>query len=287
MRHTRTSSLFALLAIVFMLAAPGCETLDKVLNSVDGPQASLAGASLSDLSTQGATLDFEVDVTNPYSVPLPLTSLSYDLSSKGSTFLTGAAPIAGTVPARGTRTITLPANVRFSDLMSALSGVRPGQVVPYDAGLTLSVDAPGVGPLELPLRQRGELPVPAVPEVKLAGIEWSELSLTNAKAVLKFDVRNTNQFRVDLSALDTSLALGGRDIGRTSIREALGLGPGKRGTLEAPISFSPVQFGASILNMLRGANADYRLDGAIEGATPFGPITLPFERAGRAPLSGG
>ena len=61
MRHARPSILIALLALFSLLASPGCETLDKVLSNVDGPQASLAGASLSDLSTQSVTLDFEVD----------------------------------------------------------------------------------------------------------------------------------------------------------------------------------------------------------------------------------
>lgn len=287
MRAIATPIFAVLLVAALSIPFAGCETLDKVLESADGPQASLAGASISDLSVQGATLDFEIEVINPYSVPLPLTSLSYDLSSRGSPFLTGAAPIAGAVPARGSRTITLPARVRFADLFSALSGVRPGQVVPYDAGLTLSVNAPGVGPIELPLRQRGQLPVPNLPEVTLAGVQWRELSLTNAEALLRFDVRNTNQFRVDVSALDSALELGGREIGRTTISQSLRLAPDERATLETPISFSPVQLGAGLMNLLRGQSAPYRIRGVIEGDTPFAPVSLPFEREGRAPLTGG
>jgi len=287
MRRLPRTARALMLALPLLILAPGCETLDKVLKGVDGPQASLTSATLSDLDTESVTLDFDIDVTNPYAVPLPLASISYDLASRGTPFLTGAAPLSGSVPARGTKTITLPARVRFSDLLSALSGVRPGQVVPYDAGLKLSVDAPGVGPIELPLRQRGELPVPAVPDVQLAGMNWEELSLTNAKAVMRLNIRNTNQFPLDLSALDTSLKLAGRNIGQTSIRDALSLGAGKQGTLEVPISFSPVQFGASILSVLRGDNADYTLDGAIKGATPFGPVSLPFARSGRTSLTGG
>ncbi len=278
-------------ALVFCIPAfilsTGCGSLDTILNSADGPQASLARASLSDLDAQSVTLDFEVDITNPYSVPLPLASLSYDLASRGTPFLSGSAPLSGSVPARGTKTITLPARVRFSDLLASLSGVRPGQVIPYDAGLKLSVNAPGIGPIALPLRQKGELPVPAVPDVRLAGLSWDELSLTSAKAVMRLDVRNTNQFPLDLSALDTSLSLAGRDIGRTSIRQALSLGAGKSGSLEVPISFSPIKFGASILSVLRGSAADYSLNGSVEGGTPFGPINLPFNRSGRTSLTGG
>ncbi len=287
MRTIARPQVALLLCLPVLALAVGCETLDKVLLGADRPQASIVGASLSDLDTQSVTLDFDVDVRNPYSVPLPLTSLSYDLASKGTPFLKGSAALSGTVPAGGSRTITLPARVRFSDLLASLSGVRPGQVVPYDAGLKLSVDAPGIGPIALPLRQKGELPVPAVPDVRLAGLNWEELSLTSAKAVMRLSVKNTNQFPLNLSALDTSLSLAGRNLGRTSISEALRLNAGKSGTLDVPISFSPMQFGASILGILRGESADYSLDGAIQGATPFGPIKLPFARSGQTPLTGG
>ena len=284
----RTLARAAVTAAAVLLAIPnlGCESIGSVLDGLDRPSASIASARLSDLDTQSVTLDFDVEVLNPYAVPLPLTSLRYDLASSGAPFLTGEAPLSGSVPARGRQTVTLPARVAFNDLLATLSGVRPGQVVPYDAGLTLSVDAPGVGPIDLPLRRSGELPVPAPPAVSLASLEWEELSLTAARAVMRLDVTNTNDFRLDLASVDTSLRLAGRDIGSTSIREALRLGAGETGALEVPVSFSPISFGAGLLGILQGASADYALDGRVAGSTPFGSIELPFERAGRAPLTG-
>lgn len=285
--RTLARTLIASAALLLVLPSLGCETLGSVLKGLDKPQASIASARLSDLDAQSVTLDFDVEVLNPYAVPLPLTALRYDLASTGAPFLTGEAPLSGSVPARGRKTVTLPTRVAFNDLLAALSGVRPGQVVPYDAGLTLSVDAPGVGPIELPLRQSGELPVPAPPAVSLASLDWDELSLTNARAVMRLDVTNTNEFPLDLGSMDTALKLAGRDIGSTSIREALRLGAGETGTLEVPLSFSPISFGAGLLAILQGANADYALDGSVKGSTPFGPIELPFARSGRAPLTGG
>ncbi|MFI4898529.1 MAG: LEA type 2 family protein [Phycisphaerales bacterium JB059] len=285
--RTLARTLIAFAALALLLPTLGCETLGSVLEGLDKPRASIASARLSDLDAQSVTLDFDVEVLNPYNVPLPLTALRYDLASAGAPFLTGEAPLTGSVPARGRKTVTLPTRVAFNDLLAALSGVRPGQVVPYDAGLTLSVDAPGLGPIELPLRQSGELPVPAPPAVSLASLDWDELSLTNARALMRLDVTNTNDFRLDLGALDTALKLAGRDIGQTSIRDALRHGAGETGSLEVPIAFSPVSLGASILAVLRGDSADYAIDGAVRGATPFGPIELPFERTGRAPLTGG
>jgi hypothetical protein len=47
-------------------------------------------------------------------------------------------------------------------MLSALRGVRPGSKIPYNAELGLSVDAPGLGPIRLPLKKEGELVLPTI-----------------------------------------------------------------------------------------------------------------------------
>ena len=54
-----------LLCLPVLALSLGCETLDKVLSNADRPQASIVGASLSDLNAQSATLDFDGDIRNP------------------------------------------------------------------------------------------------------------------------------------------------------------------------------------------------------------------------------
>ncbi len=278
---------FVCLCLGSLLATPGCETLNSALAGVDRPTASIRGVSLGGLSLEGATLDFDVEVRNPYPVAMPLTTLRYDLASGGEAFLAGESALSGSVPAGGSRVVTLPAPINFASLLSSVKGVRPGQVVPYDAGLTMVVDAPGVGEIELPLRKKGELPVPAAPEVSLAGITWDELTLSKASATASFDIRNTNQFALALAGLESDVSLGGRRLAGASVDDALRLAGGQRGTVRVPLSFSPLDLGAGVLNLLRGTNADYRVNGALRGSTPYGPIELPFDRSGRVPMRGG
>jgi LEA14-like dessication related protein len=263
----------------------GCETLQGIVDSSPRPSANITAARLSDLSLDQVTLDFDVEIENPYSVALPLTDLTYSIASGGDAFLSGAAPIAGSVPARGSKTITMPARISFAEVLNIVAGVRPGAVVPYTADLDLSVDAPGVGVMNLPLKQKGELPVPAVPSVKLESVDWENLSLRSASALLKIRIENTNSFPIDLAGFDYGLSLAGADVIDAKLRNAASLAPGEGAVLEIPISVSPSDLGMSAFRMLTGDGAGYTLGGSMDASTPFGPITLPFNVTGQTPFT--
>ena len=62
-----------LLAVALALASGGCAELRRTLG-MDTPSAQVAGAALKDIGLEAATLVFDVEVTNPLAVPLPLTT---------------------------------------------------------------------------------------------------------------------------------------------------------------------------------------------------------------------
>ena len=272
--------LSTLLLALLLLTSTGCETVKSVLAGMDKPSASISGVRLQGLTLDSATLVFDVDVSNPYTVPLPLVNVAYGLSSKGSKFLDGTADVQGSVPAKGTKTIQLPATVAFSSLLKSVSGVKLGSIVPYTAELGLSVDAPAVGRLTLPIKKEGELPIPTVPSVDLQSVQWKSLTLQNAEAVLKLNVVNNNEFPVDLSKIAYSLSLSNTQIISTSLGKAAAFGKGGSATLDIPISLKPANLGIAAFNMLTGKGAGYSINGLMDVTTPFGPMNLPFERKG-------
>jgi LEA14-like dessication related protein len=275
------------LTVAAIMAFPwsaGCETLSEIVSSMDKPTADVVGASLRDLTLEGAGLDFDVEVRNPYAAALPLVNLEYGIASSGTPLVSGAAPLSGTIPAGGSRVVTLPAHVTFADALAALGGVRPGAVVPYEADLTLSIDAPGVGPIGLPLSHAGELPIPAVPEIDVQHMTLGQVSLDEVAAVLRMRVRNTNQFRAALSSMDYRLALGGTPVAQSTVTRGLSLEPGASGELEIPLSFSPMRAGTAILGLLRGDEAGFEMTGSMALDTPFGAMTVPFDQRGVMPL---
>ena len=268
-RCCRTASLGVFAAIVLAVLA-GCSA----------PSAKLAGVSLTDIDLQSVTIVFNVELTNPNASALPLANVDYELSSQGNSFFTGEAPLQGEVPARGTKTVSLPAKIAYAQLLTALANVKLGSVLPYKAQLGLSVNVPILGKLRLPVSREGNLPVPAAPGVELAGVKWDKLTLDNAGGVFTLHLTNRNQFPLELETMSYSLMLGTMDVARSSLARPVALGAnGGEGTMEIPLSFSPRKFGLAALGMLTG-NRGYSLSGEIVVKTSYGPMRMPFARSG-------
>ena len=262
----------------------GCASLEDAL-AFGKPSASILGVSFKDVGLEAATLLFNVNVENPYSVPLPLVNVDYGLASGATPFLSGKADLQGAVPAQGSKTVSVPATVKYAELLKVLEGVRPGAVVPYEAELGLSVKPPVAGPLRLPLKKQGQLPVPTVPEVSVQEVKWDKLSLNEAGGRFRLNMVNRNQFPVTLSKLQYALSLGGAEVANSSIQKAVALAAdGGAGTIDIPLSFSPKKFGLAALRMLTGKEGAYALKGSLEVNTPFGPMTLPLDKVGSAAL---
>lgn len=273
------AALLAVVPLIAMLA--GCGDLANALN-LQKPGARITGVQLKDIDLTAATLLFDVELKNPYSVPLPLVNVDYGLASRETAFLSGKADLQGSVPAGGTKTVSVPAAVTYSKLLNALKGVKLGSVVPYKADLGLSVDVPAAGPLRLPLSKEGQLPVPAPPDVQVEQIQWQKLTLDSAGGTVKLRVANRNEFPVELGKFAYGLALGEVEVARSSIAKPLALAAnGGAGSIEIPISFSPKSAGLAVFRMLTGSGSGYKLTGDMNVQTPFGPMRLPVEKLGK------
>lgn len=268
------------LTIVILLLG-GCQAMDRLAK----PSASIKGVHLQDFTLQAATLLFDVEVANPYSVPLPLADIEYRLASAGKTFLSGQAPVSGSVPAGGKRVLPVPARVTFSDFLAIMENIHPGELVPYSAALGLTVQPPGVGPLHLDLNKEGEFPIPTVPEVSLDRVEWQTLTLDQAGATLHVRVKNTNRFPIDLSRLAYALNLGGTQVAQSAVEKKVAFAAGNENVLELPMSLSPKRLGLAVFNVLLGSGSGYALKGSLDLDTPFGPIKMPYEKSGETTFS--
>ena len=136
----------------------GCSSL----TNLQRPTASVAGMSVGNVDAQGFTMNFDVNLDNPNSVALPLAAADYKLGLGGVQVLDGRAKPAGSVPANGSRTVTLPVKLTYEHLLSAGQSIRAGGGdVPYDldAGLSFDTGNPLFGALRVPLRHSGTLPL--------------------------------------------------------------------------------------------------------------------------------
>ena len=161
--------LILLLLFLMTFFFTSCETMNQVLN-LQKPTARMTGLKFENVMLDSATLLFDIEVDNPYPVALPLMNLDYGLSSGAEPFLTGSAELQTTVPAKSKKTVSLPANINYLDMLKALKGIRPGSKIPYKADLGLSVDAPALGLMRLPLKKEGEIVLPTVSDVNVKDI---------------------------------------------------------------------------------------------------------------------
>lgn len=274
--------------LAFLACLTGCSQLASLLDSIDKPTASISGVSLEDLSLEAVTLNFDVDVDNPYSVPLPLVDLAYDVGSGDASLLQGNADLQqeAAIPAKSKKTLSLPATLKFKDVVKVLTSFKPGQVFPYKANLGLGLDAPAVGRMSLPLSHEGKLPIPTVPKVALKDVRVDQLSFSDAKVVLDLDVTNTNEFPVDLSKLEYGLNLGGSKVAKSALEGATKFEPGQTNNIQIPLSLSLKDLGLGVFNMLSGSKGSkYELAGNFDVNTPFGPLRMPYSSAGDTKVS--
>ncbi len=160
MSSHRTLAIAALLILPALLA--GCSVQ---------PTAKIAGVKLGSMSLQNATLIFDVDVSNPYPVPLPMTNLDYALSTAGQKFLDGQAKTLGTVPANGSKVLSLPIKVSFLELFNAVQGIKGKTEIPYTASLGLGVNAPLLGEMRLPMEKKSVLKLPTTQSLINTGLD--------------------------------------------------------------------------------------------------------------------
>jgi LEA14-like dessication related protein len=153
-----------LLVVLSNIIVGGCENVQDVF-AVQKPKATLQGFQIEDVGLDSATLLFDVKLDNPYPVALPLLNMDYAVDSGANKLFSGEADIQTTIPAKESKTISLPARVSYLDLVRAFKDIRPGTKIPYNADVGLSVDTPALGQLRLPLSKTGELDVPSVPKI--------------------------------------------------------------------------------------------------------------------------
>ncbi|MCA9321398.1 MAG: LEA type 2 family protein [Planctomycetes bacterium] len=266
--------------LVLALFLLSCSTLDSMLGD-NRPTASIVGTSLQGLTLQGVDLLFDVELSNPYAVALPLLGMDYKLSHGTTTFLSGQGAEMGSVPANGKKVIPLRAKLDFLPALNLLQGVRPGAVIDYVADIGLRVDAPAIGELRLPIQKTGQLPIPTVPKVSVNNIRWDKLSLTEAAATLDLGIENTNDFPVDLSTLAYALRLAGTEVAGSTLTNPVSLASGAAKNLLLNFSLKPSDLGLAAFRMLSGSGAGYEIGGNMNLQTAFGAISAPFQNSGQ------
>lgn len=151
-------ALAVLLPLVFVSLA--CSVVKQ-------PTASFKSMNVTDVTQQGFTMAFDLDVANPNPVALPISAADYKLGLGGVNVLDGKANPAGTIPANGSIPIKLPVTLTYENLLSAEKAiVSGGGKIPYAFNGSMKFDAgkdnplmAALGGVSVPLKYEGMLDV--------------------------------------------------------------------------------------------------------------------------------
>lgn len=144
------------------VASLGCSSLN-----LQKPTADFRSANIRNVSAQGFTVDFDVNLTNPNAVTIPLAAADYKLAFGGVQVVDNSVKPGESLPANGSTHVTLPVSVSFDSLLKAEEAIRRGSGdVPFQFSGDLDFGSSSKLPLNLPLKvpfdYRGTLPVKQV-----------------------------------------------------------------------------------------------------------------------------
>jgi LEA14-like dessication related protein len=185
-------------------AAGGCAALN-----VQKPTAAYRSVQIANVTPQGFTADFQLDVTNPNSFSIPVTAADYRIALSGTDVANGRTePPNGSLPAGKTAPVRVPVQLRFDQLLRAEQAItastRTGGDIPYRFEGALEFSPGGLplsGPVRVPLEFSGTLPLRKALQQVLNDPRFltSPEALRMARAVLGGDI-----FRA-VPALDRAL----------------------------------------------------------------------------------
>jgi LEA14-like dessication related protein len=233
------------------------------------PEVQAVRPRITGLDFQGITIDFDLDVYNPYPFAIKTPSFNYALDIEGSRFFESQAASRFDLPASGPGTVTLPVRLDYIDLWrtyQALAGAPEASYRIYGALLL-----PVMGrSLELPYSYSGRFPILRPPAFSDVEVRVTNASPMGGTIVADAAITNPNVFPLDIEGLGYALQVGNIRLGDLAATTGSVLEPGQTGrmSLKGEISAANALFG-----LIRGGRiggAEILPTGYVR--TPYGPV---------------
>ena len=257
-----------LTAISVALLAQGC----SVLQSMAKPEVKRVVPKINGISMDGLDMQFDLDVSNPYPIPLSSDGLRYRLAVGGTELLNSKTTDPINVPAGQTSNVSLPVRISYEKLMSVAKGLRGASEAPYELGASADFVVLGQ-PLSLPIKHQGKLPILRPPTFADPKVNISRQGLTQVKLAVDANMHNPNAFDLGLEELGYDVKIGELSLGNIQATTDGKVGAGKT----SRIRLSGEVSGASALRQLLGGKSLGKAHISPTGTlvTPYGPVRLP------------
>ncbi len=247
-----------------VLVAAGCSSMKR-------PEIRQVRPRITAIDLQGVSLDFDVDVSNPYPVALRTPKFDYAVDVEETEFIRSHAPVEVDLPALHGGTVTLPARFGYTELWRTFSALKDAAEVKYRLRGTFMLSALGEN-VELPLSHTGTVPVLRLPAVSIDKVDVAELSLSSAKVMVDASLKNPNVFPLGMEQLGYVLRLGDVPVGSVSASTIESIAAGATGKLSLA---GQITARSALTKLVSGSGLgqpSVSLAGAIQ--TPYGAVPV-------------
>ena len=181
------------------------------------PTLSVKGATVAAADLDGATIDVEVEIGNPNSLPIFADEVSFTASLEDHRAATGALKKRVAVDAKGTTRVTIPVRLRYADVGAALQAMSRRDQWRYGVTGEVALNPIDAISLRLPFATDGVIDAPRLPRVQAGAAQVSNLSVRAVTVDVNVVVHNDNAFDIDAGSFAGALRLAGQDAGRITV----------------------------------------------------------------------
>ena len=275
-----STRLAGIVPVLLAAATPGCATLAQALQvPFKQPTATFQKLHLRDASLESITLDFEFMVSNPNDVAIKLNTLEYALDVDSKSLAKGTSDKPLELVASGAAPVRLPLTVTYSDLVdNVLMLFSSKETVPYALNVAFGLATP-IGTVSIPLEDKGEVPLPKLPDVKVKSVRVGNIGLMGAEVRFELSVANRGQFPIQPRGLDFDIAVAGTSISAGQ-RDLPTVEADSERTVVIPLRVNFLKLGMAVTKAIRSKSLPYEVKGGLD----LGLVKQPFALSGTARL---
>lgn len=278
----RVSGLLLALAILLIPAALDAGLKDDISITLEEKQ-------IQDLSSEGLTLVFYLNLNNTSRKTYYLSGYAYRFVVNEREFLRLQIPVSGGLridPAQITM-ISLPVKITYDLLYRSVGDLSSETLVGcYLMGeLAFSDGRRGKG--TLPIAFNAEFPIYREPAITLKAIRAGSITIGGADLQFEAELANDTGFDMRLTFWTYTLKFGGHEVDSNRRNGEHPLPAGGTLPLNIPVLINYFEVGKAVQGLLQQEAVNCRLFGELELDTPWGRITIPYDVEARVPLSDG
>lgn len=258
-----THKLFTFLSFILFLGfLHSCAQLSELAN-VSKPTLSVVDMNITGLTLQDVELTADIEINNPNSVGIDLSTYSYALDINDRNFVAGEEESGMNIKAKNKSVIQVPVTLTYSELLQTFQSMRDRDESDYNFTAEFGFNLPVLGLVRVPVQYDGKIPVVRKPDVSLTNFSVENLSLSGADLLVKLNVQNPNAFQILIDDLNFDLEVNGLKSFSGTVSEEVSIDRKSTEAVELPLNISFLNAGMAAYRLLNSSeDLDYKLTGS-------------------------